>query len=790
MKSKEFIVIVIIGLIAGLALAWGGLNMRSSSPPEVARRNTEAPAGESPDEGFVDPRWGSLNPTAYDQVQYIDEETFHFEGETGFRPRLAVPPGKVLEPDIPVRFDLLSSPGQLGLIIEARAALADSEIARFQSELHEGVWLNEEIPLENAPRLVVQVEGEAPHTLALTSKAWKPYYVPLSGDGRRKEITLEIQGRAGRTAAVKKAALFSQDAGEGKKGFTRIHPLEGSLRAEALGRKVVLLGLDGIAWEIVNPMIQQGKLPNLEKLIQRGVSADLIDEPPLDSTKIWTTIATGRNPRRSADDPEGHGITNRVYKSSVGDDLIPVNRTMRGKKALWNMLSDMGRTVGVLGWFCTWPAEVVNGFMVTDRARLDVSHTVYPEILGKQRARYLAGEEDLAKDVSPYAENLKKLRRLSRQPDQVVKNHLEREELKMLVNRAEEVYFSDSFYLNFGLDLFKQYMPDFYSLYFHGTDAVSHAFYKFRFPGELEYDFSPELAQAVNDPIEAIYRFHDRTLGRLVEEAGPETIFIVMSDHGFQAQPLDLEKIFIYDLDSFFEQLGLLTYWKGQEIDWSETVCYTSRQLEWNPVAFVRLNVEGREGQGIITPDRLESKRQEIMEQLRQIRFEKSGRPVFTVQLDSDKEAKGLLDFKVRPAIEPEDFNDRVVVGNQKIPTSEIFSVVPISGTHKIEGVYIMAGPGVKENFRLDEPVKTIDVTPTILALTGLPVGEDLHGRVRTEAMTEEFLKQVPIRSIPSYELFGLPSGNQKEKSRDNYSYNPQIDAVVHQDFQALGYVN
>ena len=73
---------------------------------------------------------------------------------------------------------------------------------------------------------------------------------------------------------------------------------------------------------------------------------------------IWTTIATGKT-------PDQHRIGHFVAVNEKGEQL-PVTSQMRKVKALWNILSDAGRRVGVVGWWATWPAEKVNGTIVSD----------------------------------------------------------------------------------------------------------------------------------------------------------------------------------------------------------------------------------------------------------------------------------------------------------------------------------------------------------------------------------------------------------------------------------------
>ena len=87
------------------------------------------------------------------------------------------------------------------------------------------------------------------------------------------------------------------------------------------------------------------------------------------SPVIWTTMATGLLPAE-------HGITDFVVATPGGD--VPVSSSLRRAPALWNMLSQAGRRVAVLGWWATWPAETVRGVVVTDRYGLTEDRAVSP----------------------------------------------------------------------------------------------------------------------------------------------------------------------------------------------------------------------------------------------------------------------------------------------------------------------------------------------------------------------------------------------------------------------------
>ena len=65
--------------------------------------------------------------------------------------------------------------------------------------------------------------------------------------------------------------------------------------------KLVILGIDGADWKIIDPLLQEGCLPNFSKLIEKKYRLPLPSIYPHLTPPVWTSIFTGVNPGK-------HGI--------------------------------------------------------------------------------------------------------------------------------------------------------------------------------------------------------------------------------------------------------------------------------------------------------------------------------------------------------------------------------------------------------------------------------------------------------------------------------------------------
>jgi len=319
-------------------------------------------------------------------------------------------------------------------------------------------------------------------------------------------------------------------------------------------QRIMVLGMDGVDPQVVDRLASEGKLPNFLRLRREGAVGMLEVDPPLLSPVIWTTIATGKQPLE-------HGIGHFTAVLAEDGEAIPVTSTMRRVPALWNIFSDAGRSVAVVGWWATWPAEPVRGQVISDR-------TCY-HLLNRQGADPGAPEPGTIYPAGLTPDVLARVKRFSDVGSRELAPFVRVDPADL----ARPFDFGDDLshlrwalaaaqsYRDIGLHLWRIHSPDLLLVYIEAVDSTSHLFghlYRHRgLKGELA-----EQQRRFGQAVEAVYAYADSIVGAFLSELDRSTTLIVLSDHGFMLGELPADPSTTRDLrrvsDRYHRDRGIL----------------------------------------------------------------------------------------------------------------------------------------------------------------------------------------------------------------------------------------
>jgi hypothetical protein len=306
-------------------------------------------------------------------------------------------------------------------------------------------------------------------------------------------------------------------------------PAHGGEPATATRGPVLVVGVDGLEWDVILPMLRQGRLPHLSALMRRGTYGELRTIEPTLSPVVWTSVATGKV-------REKHGIDHFVRRRDDGSVELLTSADRR-TKALWNILSENGRTVAVIGWWMTYPVERVAGVMVAqtntaEQARVRGGGNVWKGALRPGVPRQVhppAREEEM---LTVLGEVDASLPALSERIFGAFPHPLSRLGERLWRN-CQWAFRADATYLRIALRLARERPPaDLTLLYLGGPDVVGHRFWRYMDPAPYRHPPTSEERANFGTVIPDYYAYVDEALGALLDAHGAATTVLVVSDHG------------------------------------------------------------------------------------------------------------------------------------------------------------------------------------------------------------------------------------------------------------------
>lgn len=284
--------------------------------------------------------------------------------------------------------------------------------------------------------------------------------------------------------------------------------------------KLLIIGWDAAEWGVIEPLIQEGKMPALQKLISEGCYARLKTmDPPL-SPMLWTSIATGVRADR-------HGVCGFVEPLPDGEGLRPVTSTSRKVKAFWNIFTQENIKSNIIGWWPSNPVEKINGIMVSNLYQVAnkplgeewkmPDGTIHPKELEDTFKEFRVHPAEITPHmVLPFVPNIKDNFELRKDKRTL--------SIAKIIAHAASVHAASTYAM-------MESEWDVTAIYHDAIDHFSHVAMKYHPPRR---DFiNEEEYENYKFVVEAGYRYHDMMLERTLDLIDDETTVVLLSDHGF-----------------------------------------------------------------------------------------------------------------------------------------------------------------------------------------------------------------------------------------------------------------
>lgn len=537
---------------------------------------------------------------------------------------------------------------------------------------------------------------------------------------------------------------------------------------------IAVIGLDGVTFRVLRPLLRAGELPAFRELIDDGAWGTLLTYGVASSPLVWTSVATGKRAR-------DHGITDFVTHRGSGYGARSMRRSDWRARPFWSLVGEAGRDVAVVNWLMSAPPEPVAGAIVTRLSLASRGKRAFPSSLE-------APVEAILSQPRPYDDDAHQAETLGH-----VDDVFDVTEMLLDVTR-----------------------PGFLAVYQSATDGAEHTTWRHYEPSAFDSTLWPVAAErdeTLATLIPDAYRQVDRRLGALLDRLGDDALVFVLSDHGQRAAAMPRVRP---RLDRLLIGLGFARPGEGGGLAPKRSQAYPLLETPWTPTLRINLNLKGREPRGKVSAEDYRARIDALSASLESVRF-LDGEPVFEDIVAQRRPAapgdRSDLTLRLgRRARSAREGDAWVRVGGFVVPLRAIVEVDPsISGDHDRQGVLFVRGPGVRPGpigqrtlntplqsivrhltdrvpaidaalpwlgrIGLVERATTLDITPSVLASAGLPIGRDMAGRALTEILA------LPNR--PSWvDTWETGQGPATDVEIDG------TDEEMLERLRALGYVN
>ncbi len=297
--------------------------------------------------------------------------------------------------------------------------------------------------------------------------------------------------------------------------------------ADARG-PLIFIAADGLEWSVLEPLINNGKVPTIARLMASGSYGYLSSMDPTYSPVVWTSIATGKTPAK-------HGIEHFVYNEAGRQRYYTSGH--RKTKAFWNILSDYGLTTHVLGWWMTYPAESIHGVMV---AQTNTTGVLDDPKRALWKGSLLRGVEEQVSPPERQNEVMDILEETEASFDSLATAIFGAAVTapmspftSLMWDQSRWSFRADAVYVRVAERLLSSKEPfDVLSVYIGGPDVAAHRFWRYAYPQDFFHPPSAEEVAVFGRVIDDYYIHLDRVIDALLRAAPEGTAVLIASDHG------------------------------------------------------------------------------------------------------------------------------------------------------------------------------------------------------------------------------------------------------------------
>ncbi len=456
--------------------------------------------------------------------------------------------------------------------------------------------------------------------------------------------------------------------------------------------KLFVLGIDGAFPEYIFGE-WRNELPNINKLMQNGVYARLDSPVPCLSATAWSSILTGKPPADT-------GIFEYIQrKRDSYEEWRVISSHSLKEKTVWQILSDNGKESVACYPILSWPIKPFKGSLISGSltpSGKDVEN-VYPAEL-KKELEGMFGEVPTA-DI-PLFRDLSK--------EQII------EGVQKLTDKQIEV---EKY-------LMKNKKWDMFFALIGLSDRMNHAFWRYMDNKHRKYDPNSPFKDALKN----FYLYVDKKLGEFLQIVGEDTRVIVLSDHGITRlhTRVNLTDWLIKEGYMTLKQpITEKTRFTFDMVDWSKTRVFAIGAYEGQ----IFINLKGREPEGIVEQADYDSLLEEVIAKIAKISGDDGNK--LETKFFRKKDHFNGKHFEEAPdaIIYFDDLEygcNTTLIGNETMWSPQTALGSDDAG-HSKQGIFIMSEKGKERDLG---DISYLDVAPTILHLLGVPVPEDMKGKI------------------------------------------------------------